>query len=331
MNALPSVSVIMPVVNEERHLTQAVDRILRQDYTGPLDVVIAVGPSHDRTQQVADALAEAHPQVCVVPNPSGKTPAALNAAIAASRGDIVVRVDGHAMIPASYVSTAVATLERTGADNVGGIMAAEGTTPFEHAVACAMRSRFGVGGASFHIGGQEAEALTVYLGCFRRSALQRVGGFDESMERAQDWELNLRIRESGGMVWFTPAMEVTYRPRHRIRALARQYHDYGRWRREIARRNPSTLSVRYLAAPLTLAALVIGVVLAIVGVIVGSAVVAWLGVAIPIAYVLLTILVAVFIPRASWPTRWRLPIVFATMHLSWGAGFWRGPGRLGAP
>ena len=330
MNPNPPVSVIMPVVNEERHLAHAVERILHQDYQGPIEVVIAVGPSRDRTEVVARELAEQHASVLVVPNPTGKTPAGLNAAIARSSGDIIVRVDGHAMIPPTYVSTAVETMLRTGADNVGGIMAAEGTTAFERAVAAAMRSWFGVGGAAFHIGGEEAEALTVYLGCFRRSALDRVGGFDESMERAQDWELNLRIRNSGGLVWFTPAMEVIYRPRHSVRALARQYHDYGRWRREIARRHPSTLSLRYLAAPVTVLLIIAGLVAIALGGVIGQPWLVVAGLLLPLGYLAATIVVALLLPDVPWSVRWRLPAVFATMHMAWGTGFWRGPGRVGA-
>ena len=120
----------------------------------------------------------------------------------------MVRVDGHALFPADYVRTAVEVLTETGADNVGGIMAAEGTTPFEQAVARAMTSRLGVGSARFHTGGEAGPADTVYLGVFRRSALERVGGYDESFLRAQDWEMNLRIRRSGGLVWFTPRLRV---------------------------------------------------------------------------------------------------------------------------
>lgn len=327
--SLPSVSVVMPVVNEERHLRTSVNRILAQDYPGKLDVTLAVGPSRDDTAAVAAALAGESGLIHVVENPTGSTPAGLNAAIAASSGEVVVRVDGHAMIPPDYVSTAVEVLKRSEADNVGGIMAAEGTGDFERAVAAAMTSRFGVGDAAFHVGGSEGPALTVYLGCFRRSALQRVGGYDESMERAQDWELNLRIRESGGVVYFTPDLKVTYRPRHSIRALARQYHDYGRWRREVARRYPSTISVRYLAAPITIAAIAVGLGVAAVGVVRGQGVVAAAGLAPLAAYTAGNAAASTMtgVRTGDLSAALRLPAVFATMHGAWGAGFLRGRGR----
>jgi len=325
MSDLPTVTVVMPVMNEERHLAEAVQRILEQDYTGAVDVVIAVGPSRDQTMRVASDLATLHAPVTVVENPSGRTPAALNRAIAAARGDVIVRVDGHALIPTDYVRIGVETLERTGADNVGGVMAAEGSTDFERAVARAMTTWFGVGGASFHIGGEEEPALTVYLGCFRRTALDRVGGFDETMERAQDWELNLRIRETGGVVWFTPHMHVVYRPRHSVAALARQYHDYGRWRRELARRHPHTLSLRYLAAPLLVVALVLAVIAIGVGVLAGNSWILGAGIAALLGYILISVIASM--SAKSWAVRVRLPLVFWTMHLSWGTGFWRGPGR----
>lgn len=324
---LPSVSVVMPVINEERHLTAAVERILSQDYAGRLEVVIAVAPSSDRTAEVAADLAAGDQRVRVVENPSGATPAGLNAAIDASTGDIVVRVDGHAMVPVDYVRTAVRVLQETGADNVGGVMAAEGTTDFECAVARAMTSRFGVGGAAFHVGGEAGPALTVYLGCFQRSALQRVGGFDETMVRAQDWELNLRIRQTGGTIWFTPELQVTYRPRGSLRALARQYHDYGRWRREVANRHPSTLSLRYLAAPLAVLVMIAGLLGALIGGLLGSPL-APLGL-VPVGGYLLADLAASLLAALTQPparlkeARW-LPLVYPAMHIPWGLGFLRG-------
>lgn len=323
---LPTVSVVMPVVNEERHLRDSVQRVLSQDYQGEFDVTLAVGPSRDKTAEVAQSLATEFAQLRVVANPSGSTPAGLNAAINGSSGEIVVRVDGHAMIPTDYVSCAVEVLERTGADNVGGVMAAEGRGDFERAVAAAMTSRFGVGDASFHVGGDEGPALTVYLGCFRRSALERVGGYDESMERAQDWELNLRIRESGGLVYFTPDLHVTYRPRHSLRALARQYHDYGRWRREVARRHPATLSVRYLTAPVTVGAIGVGVAVGFAGAVTGRPGMVIAGLIPAAVYASGNVVASVLTGRRveDAAVTVRLPLVFATMHGAWGAGFLRG-------
>lgn len=324
----PRVSIVMTVINEERHLAEVIDRLLQQDYPGELDIVVAVGPSRDRTRDVAQQVADSHEHVTVVDNPSGRTPAGLNAAIAASTGEVIVRIDGHAMVPRDYVRTGVRVLQETGADNVGGIMAAEGTNDFEDAVARAMTSVFGVGGASFHVGGEAGPALTVYLGCFPRSALDRVGGYDETMVRAQDWEMNLRIRESGGLIWFTPEMQVTYRPRHTFRGLARQYHDYGRWRREVARRHPDTLSLRYLAAPAAVSAVALGVVVAGVGVVTRHPALTALGLAAPVGYALANAAASVL--ASQTPTRLRaaaalrLPAVYATMHGAWGLGFLRG-------
>ncbi len=136
----PGVAVIMPVLNEEQHLAEAVGAITGQDYAGDLQIALALGPSTDRTDEVAAELRSRDPRIVLVPNPTGKTPAGLNAALAATSHPIVVRVDGHALLPADYISTAVELLGRTGADNVGGVMAAQGTTDFERAVACAMRS-----------------------------------------------------------------------------------------------------------------------------------------------------------------------------------------------
>lgn len=311
----------MPVLDEERHLADSVRMVLGQDWPGELELVLALGPSTDRTDEVAAALAAADPRVRTVANPSGRTPDALNAAIGASTGDVVARVDAHAEIPVDYISRAVAVLEETGADNVGGIMDAVGTTPTESAIACAMKSPLGVGGARFHTGGVAGEADTVYLGVFRRSALERVGGYDPHFERAQDWEMNHRIRSSGGRVWFTPDLVVTYRPRPSLARLADQYRGYGRWRRVVARQHPGTANARYLAPPTmvvgTLAATAIGLLWRP----------AWL---VPAGYAAAVTVGGWLISKGEDPAvRVRVPAAIATMHWSWGLGFLTSPAELG--
>lgn len=317
----PLVSVVMPILDEERHLADAVAMVLRQDWAGPLEVVLALGPSTDRTDEVAEGLAAHEPRVRLVRNPSGRTPDALNAALGVARGEIVVRVDGHAEIPPHYVSTAVAVLAETGADNVGGTMDARGTTPVERAVAAAMRSPLGVGSSKFHTGGGAGPVDTVYLGVFRRKALDRIGGYDPRFTRAQDWELNHRLRATGGTVWFTPDLVVIYRPRSSLRALARQYRDYGRWRRVVARTHDGTLNPRYLAPP----AMVVGTTVAAV------AGLAWPpALVVPAAYLLAVGAGGVAITRGE-EARVRMVAgpVLATMHWSWGWGFLTSPRTLG--
>ena len=225
----PGVSVVMPVLNEERHLEAAIRRVLDQDYPGELEVIIAVGPSNDRTHEIAEAIAAADPRIRVVDNPAARTPAALNLGIAAAKHEIIVRVDGHGELTDGYIRRAVELLDETGAANVGGVMDAQGTTPFEEAVAVAYTTRLGLGGSAFHLAASPAtEAETVFLGVFRKDALVAVGGFDESMHRAQDWELNYRLRTSGHKIWFSPELRVTYRPRSTLRALVKQMYETGK-------------------------------------------------------------------------------------------------------
>jgi succinoglycan biosynthesis protein ExoA len=332
---LPAVSVVMPVRNEERHLADSVARVLTQDYPGGFELVLAVGPSRDRTEQIARDLAVADSRVAVVPNPSGKIASAMNAAIKVARHGVITRIDGHAMLPDGYLLTAVRTLLATGAADVGGVMAAEGITPFERAVAWAMTSPAGVGAAANHTGGEAGPADTVYLGVYRREAIEQAGGYDETMIVAEDWELNYRIRARGGLIWFTPELRVTYRPRASLEELARQHFRYGRWRRVVARRYPETVNRRYLAAPVATVANILGGALGLAG-LAGIAAQAplpvrylALGFVIPAVYLAgITTVAAVFARGLPLTVRARVPLVLATMHMCWGSGFLTSPRRF---
>jgi glycosyltransferase involved in cell wall biosynthesis len=313
----------MPVLNEEKYLSAAVEAILAQQYPGKLIIYLAIGPSKDKTLEVAKSLALVNKNLVVLESPSGRTPDSLNLAIKNSRESIIVRVDAHAELSKNYISTAIETLEKTGADNVGGVMCATGVTRFERAVAAAMTSRLGVGNASFHVGGQEGPAETVYLGVFRRAALERVGGFDPKFTRAQDWELNHRIRSSGGLVWFNPKLFVTYRPRPNLRKLAKQYFEYGIWRKEVMREHPETIkrktALRYFAPPLTVIGFIGGIAISVVGILQENFL--KYGFLLPVTYLVATLFSSLLLGKRSKSGFFWLPLVLPTMQISWGLGF----------
>jgi len=331
----PPVSVVMPVRNEERHLAESVRHVFGQDYPGGFELVLAVGPSADRTEAIARELSAAEPRLTVVANPTGKIPAALNAAVRAARHDVIARVDGHALLPPGYLRTAVAVLAATGAADVGGVMAAQGVTTFAQAVAWAMTSKAGVGSAAFHTGGGAGPADSVYLGVYRREAIEQAGGWDEGMLRAEDWDLNYRIRARGGQIWFTPELRVTYRPRASVRALGTQYFHYGRWRRVIVREHPETASFRYLAPPAAAGLVALGLaagLAGLAGIAAGApAGIQWLaaGLVIPLTYLAgITAAGAALSRGVPAAVRARVPLVLGTMHMCWGTGFLTSPGTL---
>ena len=332
---LPAVSVVMPVLNEEKHLAESVAAVLGQDYPGGFELVLAIGPSKDRTEAIARGLAAADSRITVVANPSGQIASAMNAAVKTARHEILTRIDAHSMLPDGYLRTAVRTLMETGAADVGGWMAAEGVTPFQRAVAWAMTSPFGVGAAANHTSGDAGPADTVYLGVYRREAIEQVGGYDETMLIAEDWELNYRIRAAGGLIWFTPDLKVTYRPRATLAALAKQQFRYGRWRRVVARRYPETVNRRYLAAPAATALIALGLVIGatgLIGTLVGSAAPVpylSLGFVVPVFYLAGVAAVAArFATDRPAAVRVRVPLALAAMHMCWGAGFLTSPRRL---
>ena len=313
------VSVVLPILNEEPHLVSAIEAILKQDYAGPLEVVLAVGPSTDRTMEIAESLSRTYPEVKVLKNPTGRTAAGLNIAIASSQYPIIARIDGHAEIATSYITDAVEVMAQTGAVNVGGVMAAVGKTAFERAVATAMRSPLGVGGARFHVGGSAGPADTVYLGTFDRKGLMAIGGYDERFIRAQDWEMNYRLRQAGGTIWFDPRLEVIYRPRPSIKALAKQYFEYGRWRHQVIRTHKGTANYRYLAPPLA----TIAIALSLIG---GLVLTPYLF--IPAALYFIAIGLGSLRIGKSVSEKIILPAVLATMHIAWGIGFLTSPPNL---
>jgi glycosyltransferase involved in cell wall biosynthesis len=301
----PLVDVIVPAKDSAEELGTTLRAIAIQDYSNLGSIVVAA--SDPETAAVAR-----DEGAVVVENPSGRTPVGLNLALAQANGEVIARVDAHSRIPPGYLARSVEILRQTGADVVGGMQVPVGKTPWERAIAGAMASRLGAGDARYRIGGAAGPVDTVYLGVFQRSALERVGGYDEHFDRNQDYELNQRIRDSGGIVWFDPSLEVTYRPRGSLGDLARQYFDYGRWKREFARRHPGDLRLRQLAPPLLVLGLVAAIVLGVWWPW------AWLAIA---GYALLLLLAGITHLGDLGGTALLMPLALATMHSSWGVGF----------
>ncbi|WP_430593550.1 glycosyltransferase family 2 protein [Humidisolicoccus flavus] len=327
----PGVSYVMPVLNEALYLRAAIETITAQEYPGRWELVLALGPSDDSTLEIAKEIAAADDRIRYVMNPETDIPIGLNLAVQESRFEIIVRVDAHSELSPGYTVRAVEALERSGAANVGGLMHAAGNSPFQASVARAYNSRFGLGGGAYHAGGPEGPSESAYLGVFRRAVITEVGGYDETLRRGEDWELNLRIRRAGHTVWFDPSLTVTYWPRASWSDLSQQFRSTGVWRGELVRRYGAGNSVRFFAPPVLVIALILALVLGIT-----TAGIALLSVAplalvwaaglsalAPIAY--LGFLGFAFLrDSGSIRSRAQFVTVIATMHISWGLGFLRG-------
>lgn len=329
LKANPTVAYVIPVLNGAAYIAEAVASVLAQDYEGTQKVAVAVGPSHDGTEEIVQGLAAEDSRVLFVENPAGNTPSGLNRAIESVDADVIIRVDGHSVLSKGYTRIAIETLRQTGAADVGGIMDAQGTNPIQRAVAAAYKSPFGLGNAPYHTGAQAGPADSAYLGVFRREIFDIVGLYDESMIRAQDWELCKRIREAGYAVWFDPQLRVRYYPRDNFGALARQTFASGVWRGELGRRGPGGARIKHYAPPAGLIAFGAGVLGLLIRPFTSKGSKARKATTVaaiaPIGY-------GIGILGAAWHAGRELPLkekgllarVLPTMHGTWAAGFIRG-------
>ena len=314
---LPFVSVMIPMRNEVGSIGDCLESVLAQDY--PVDrfeVLVVDGTSTDGSDELIERYGQRDSRVRLLRNPRRIVPSALNIAIRAAKGDMIMRVDGHTRIASDYLRVGVETLRRTGADNVGGPMHAVGGGAIGDAIALVTSSRFGIG-SYFHYGRDEAEVDTVYLGMYPRAVFERVGLFDEEMVRNQDDEFNYRLRKAGGRIVLTPAMHSWYQNRQSLRTLAKQYAQYGLWKVRVLQKHPAQMSARHFVPPL----LVHGLLLPLL-------VIPWLPraglvtLAQAAIYVGAVSMVAARIARRhGWRLFGALVATFATLHLSWGCGF----------
>lgn len=291
-----------------------------------LEILIADGMSDDGTRAILDQYQRICPQLRVIENRAKIASTGLNAAIRAAKGEVIIRMDAHTEYAPDYIRNCVQLLEETGADNVGGPARTRAGGFMAQAIAFAFHSTFTHGGANFHNARYEGFVDTVPYGCWRKSTLDRVGLFDESLDRNQDDELNFRIISAGGKIWQSPRIISWYRPRVHLRDVFRQYFQYGFWKVAVIRKHRRPASWRHLVPATTLGCgvlLVFGSIgghlagasrmshalFMICAVLAGLYMIASMGAALNIA------------ARNGWRVLPILPLVFATHHVAYGLGF----------
>jgi glycosyltransferase involved in cell wall biosynthesis len=317
-----TVSVLVPVLNEEQHVREAVETMRAQTLGDAVELIFVDGRSEDRTREILEELAREDERVRVLDGAVRSTPAQLNQGLRAARGEFVARMDAHTHYPPDYLERAVARLRRGDVEHVSGPQVAVGRGRWSRRTALALATPLGVGGASFRSGGsEEIEVDTGFTGVWARSTLERHAGWDEGWPQNQDSELAARIRAEGGRLVCLPELAADYIPRDSLRALARQYYRYGTYRAKTALRHPHSMRRSHVLPPALTVALLLAPVLPrpLRRLVLGSYAAA-LGAG-----------AASAAGRASLSDAAWMPLVLAVMHVCWGLGFLRGCMRFGPP
>jgi cellulose synthase/poly-beta-1,6-N-acetylglucosamine synthase-like glycosyltransferase len=322
--AAPAVSVLVPVLNEERHLEDALALMRAQQVPGDLEILAIDGGSEDSSAEILARVSAEDPRVRVLDNPARRTPNALNIGLRAARGEYVARMDAHTWYPHDYLARGIERLERGDVAWVSGPQLAEGRGRWSRRVALALSTPLGVGGAGFRRATQETEVDSGFTGVWRRDTLVRHGGWDEGWPINQDGELAARVRAAGGRIVCVPEMAAKYVPRDSPRALARQYWRYGQYKAKTVGRHPTSMRRSQVLPP---------------GVVLTAAAAAVPGPQRRLARLGLGVYAVALVGTAARAAAAggrpddaaTLPLVFATMHLAWGAGFLVGSARFGPP
>jgi glycosyltransferase involved in cell wall biosynthesis len=313
----PFVSVIIPVRNERHFIAATLEGILRQDYPADrYEVVVADGMSDDGTREIIAGYADRDSRVRLVDNTQRVTPTGLNAAIAAARGEILCRIDGHCEVAGDFISQNVSLLqEHPEAWIVGGPIVHAGKGVRGKAAAIAMSHPVGVGAARHRFPGFEGYADTVQFPAFRRWVFDRVGMFDETLVRTEDDELHYRVTQAGGRIFVSPRVRYIYYVRDRIGKLFRQYFQYSFWRIPVLRKHKTPTTVRQMVPVLFFAAMAL---VAAAGVWFGQPMIA---LALPAAYAAAMIALGLsVVPRAGFRVASLVPVAVVTMHAAYALG-----------
>jgi cellulose synthase/poly-beta-1,6-N-acetylglucosamine synthase-like glycosyltransferase len=324
MEDLPFVTIVIPIRNEGQYVKRSVGAVLAQDYpSGHVEVIVADGMSNDGTRKIVQSLKAKHSNLLLIDNPGKIVPTGLNAAIRKAKGEIIVRVDGHAIVPPNYIRQCVEWLMKTGVDCVGGAVESLGTGYTGNAIAVAMSSRFGVGNTSFrtaHVLAKPKLTDTVPFGAYRREVFEQIGFFNEDMVRHQDYEFNYRLRKAGGRILLIHWLKIKYYVRNDLKRLWRQFWQYGLWKGRFLRTYPKSLKFRHLFPPLFVSTLFLGALSTTISKVGIYALGLTLGAY--AAFLLLSLITMSINGKLKYLPI--LPVVLACLHMSWGLGVWFG-------
>jgi glycosyltransferase involved in cell wall biosynthesis len=319
----PKVSVIIPCYNEQSTIRLLLEALHSQTFPrADMEVIIADGMSTDRTREAIAAFQKDFPdlEVRLVDNPVRTIPAGLNCAIEASHGEIIVRLDAHSKPYPDYVENCVKAHAAGHGDNVGGVWEIQpgAQTWMAKSIAVAAAHPLGVGDAMYRLAASASEVDTVPFGSYRRTLIEKIGGYNESLLTNEDYEFNTRIRKSKRRVWLDPSIRSIYFSRSTLGELIRQYWRYGYWKWRMLRRFPNTIRWRQALPPLFVLSL-IG--MALISIVLQFA--RWLLIAELILYfsVLLLAGAGTALKRRQPSMLFGLPLAISAMHLAWGSGF----------
>jgi len=317
-DGFPLVSIIMPIRNEAEFIERAIESILNNDYpSDKMEILVVDGCSDDGTQDIVRKIAAQHSCIKLLDNPARIQAAAMNIGIKACRGEVFIRVDGHAEVPPDFIKKSVKCLdEHPEAWCVGGSIKTISISYIGKSIAAAMRSPVGVGNAMFRLGNYEGFVDTIAFGAYRRWTFQKVGPFDEELVRSEDDEFNRRIILAGGKIWMSSSIWSTYYARSSLRKLWRQYFQDGFWRIKTLQKHGKPAKLRRIVPLLFTSSLIV---LALAGIV--WQVFWWMLVALLAVYALGLVYGSIQVgAKAGWKYSLLAPIVFAILHFAYGFG-----------
>ncbi|HNT64676.1 MAG TPA: glycosyltransferase family 2 protein [bacterium] len=314
----PFITILVPIRNEAEWIASCLQSILAQDYDrDQMEVLVIDGESTDQTTAIIKRFEQKDQRIRVFNNPKQKVAHALNIGLQLAKGDLLVRVDGHATIEKQYLKKCVSTLQQTGADCVGGKIISINSSIIGKGIALAMSSIFGVGNARFRTSGAPGFVDTLAFGAYRAEWFQKIGSFDNTLVRCQDDEFNYRLRKAGGKIYFNPNISATYFPRSDFIKLWKQYFQYGFYKVRVMRRHFSMMQIRQFVPALFVFALGLSALCSCFnsGCRIAFAFVAGI-------YLITNILFSLIITaRSGLRFIFIVPIAFLILHLSYGLGF----------